>query len=58
MTEPKTENRKPRKCALPDPHPADYNDDLTDQFYEEVEKHADQDDLAAADMVRSFGWHK
>jgi len=44
--------------AQPDPAPADYNDDLGDEFFAEVDKHADQEKLSSGKTIRSFDWTK
>ena len=42
--------------ALPDPHPADYNDELTDEFYAKIDDLVNPEDVEADKDLRSFGW--
>ena len=56
---PKPEKNNGYQIHKPEPHPADYCDDLSEEFFQELDKHADQEDLESnSDMVRCFDWKR
>lgn len=57
MTNP---NRDPRaqasKSPLPDPAPAEYCDDLNEEFFAKIDEKCDQEELSGGRIIRSFDW--
>jgi len=56
---PKSKNNSKNQIHKPEPHPAEYGGDLSEEFFKEIDENANQEELeSASEMVRCFDWKR